>query len=237
MDDVLFGTEEKAKMFDKIAELFYNKNFGQASKTDIETLMFHFYIKKLIESNANKDGTIDYNSYSDYKISRQLGITQQRVRGLKIKSHLLHPIKFDWEKSLATLTHNARYDNKTERITLSIPDPNLFIEIQNYLEENGDYIEKQLNGKLLQIRAEYYIELILHLEPEKTKNEIVKQIKKKIKESNKEISKFDDRRIGKSLIDLAVNVTDIANTITGLISPSNHVGTSLISLLLNKTRL
>lgn len=46
---------------------------------------------------------------------------------------------------------------------ISIPDPNLFYEIQNFLEEQGAYIDKQLNSKLLVIREEYFADLLLPL--------------------------------------------------------------------------
>lgn len=38
-------------MFDEIASHFYEANFGQASKADIEMMMFNFYIKKIIEGH------------------------------------------------------------------------------------------------------------------------------------------------------------------------------------------
>lgn len=42
----LFPTEAvKAEAFDKIAELFYNCNFGSTSKADIETLMLIAWLK------------------------------------------------------------------------------------------------------------------------------------------------------------------------------------------------
>ena len=62
-----------------------------------------------------------------------------------------------WIFAFATLSKNARFDESTHKITVSIPDPNLFYEIQNYLEESGAYIEVQLNSKILQIRAEYFL--------------------------------------------------------------------------------
>ena len=41
----LFPTESvKAEAFDKIAELFYNCNFGSTTKMNIETLMFSIYL-------------------------------------------------------------------------------------------------------------------------------------------------------------------------------------------------
>jgi hypothetical protein len=232
MKNISFTKEEKAQLFDEIAGHFYNANFGQLSKSDMELMMFHFYVDKLISDNQNPDGTIDYRKCSDYKISKDLGITQQRVRNLKVKKQLIYPIQYDWKSALATLTENARYDKDSKKVVLNIPDPNLYLEIQNFIEENGAYVEKQLNSKVLQIRAEYYIDLIITLEPEGTRKSIIKALKEQFKESGKEDSKFDERNIGKSLIDNGANITTIAANISSIISPENKVGIALISLLL-----
>ena len=61
---VTFEPEEKIKLFDEIADCFYNANFGQFSKSDIELMMFRFYIEKMISDNKNADGTIDYRKYA-----------------------------------------------------------------------------------------------------------------------------------------------------------------------------
>ena len=231
MKYVIFTDKEKIAIFDEIADHFYNANFGQMSKADIELMMFHFYIEKLISANQNADGTIDYNVCSDYKISKELGITQQRVKNLKIKSHLIYPIKFDWELALAKLTENAHYDKSSKKVILNIPDPNLYIEIQNFIEETGAYIEKQLNSKILQIRAEYYIELILHMEPEESRKRAIKKIKEQFKESGKEENHFDERKIGESLIKMGADVTTIFANIASILSAENLVGMALKHLL------
>ena len=93
MKYVSFTNEEKIIAFDEIASQFYEANFGQASKADIELMMFRLYIEKLIKQHRNPDGTVDYRKCSDYKISKDLGITQQRVRNLKVKNQLIHPIQ------------------------------------------------------------------------------------------------------------------------------------------------
>lgn len=41
---------DKAGAFDKIAEMFYDKNFSSATKTEIELLMFSIYMDATIES-------------------------------------------------------------------------------------------------------------------------------------------------------------------------------------------
>lgn len=233
MEYVSFSDEEKAERFDRIASLFYNANFGQASKADIELLMFDIYIKKIISDNENDDGTIDYRKCSDYKISKDLGITQQRVRNLKVKNQLVHPIEFDWKAALATLTCNARYDSNTKKITINIPDPNLFYEIQNFIEEQGAYVEMQLNSKILQIRVEYYIELILAIEPENTRKEVIKLIKSQLKGKNKNELKFDEKDIGRTLINLGIDALSIAESLSDMNSPGAIIWKALKVCLSN----
>lgn len=231
MKYVSFTEKEKAILFDRISAYFYEANFGQASKSDIELMMFRFYIEKMIADNRAEDGTIDYTKCSDYKISKDLGITQQRVRNFKVKNQLICPIEYDWKTALAHLTENARYDKVTKKVTLNIPDPNLYLEIQNFIEENGAYVEKQLNSKVLQLRAEYYIDLILSLEDSMTRKEIIKEIKREFKESGKEDFLFDESAIGKTMLDAAVDVTTLATNLKTLISPENIIGTALMQLL------
>lgn len=236
MKYVEFTNEDKIKFFDELSARFYNANFGTLSKSEFELMMFRFYFEKMISKNTFEDKTIDYSNCSDYKISKDLGITQQRVKNLKIKSHLAHPIKeFDWKKALAKLTENARYDNITNRITLNIPDPNLLLEIQNFIEENGAYVEKQLNGKVLQLRAEYYIDLIVALEPEEKRKEITKSLKKLFKDKGKEDNVFDNKKIGSSILNAAVNITDIVANLKSVISPDNTIGKGLVDLIMSNS--
>lgn len=229
---VTFTVQEKADRFDQISKMFYETNFGLASKAEIELLMFKFYYEKLIESNRTSTGNIDYNACSDYRISKDLGITQQRVRNLKIRKQLVYPAKYDWKKELSILMNNARYDEKLNKITVSIPDPNLYYDIQNFIEELGGYIDIQLNSKILQIRAEYFLALVVAVEnsPENQKR-LEKEIKKEFIKKNKSEQGYDSKNIGKSLIELATNITTIAANISGIISPSNLLGVSFLKLL------
>ena len=76
---VEFSTKEKTDAFDQIAACFYEQNFSTLSKADFELLMFHFLLQHLKEIN---------NPIDDYSVSKILGITQQRVRNLKIKQQI-----------------------------------------------------------------------------------------------------------------------------------------------------
>ena len=231
MKYITFTEKEKVTMFDKIASHFYNSNFGKASKSDIELLMFNFYIQKLIDSYKEDDNTIDYNRCSDYLISKELGITQSRVRSLKVKNHLANPIDFQWEKAFVKLINNARYDKDSHKVTINIPDPNLYLEIQNYIEENGAYVEKQLNSKILQIRAEYFIALVVESEEEKTRQAVIKELKQHFSAIEKSNFVFDEQKIGKTLIDSAEKIGTIVGLINNILSPENIIGTALMKLL------
>ncbi|WP_417151155.1 hypothetical protein [Ruminococcus sp.] len=221
MKYIEFTNKEKVEMFDEIAKKFYNHNFGTFSKSEMELMMFNFYIKKIVSTNVESDNTLNYNYSSDYYISKDLGITQQKVNNLKIKNQLVNPIEFDWKKSFLKLVGNARFDNKSGKVLINIPDPNLYIEIKHYLEEKGGYIDTQLNKGLLKIRAEYFIQLLVEIEPGKNRKTIIKEIKKKIREENKDESKFLENNVGTSLLDLAVNTTDIINSVLSLVATYN----------------
>lgn len=231
MKYVSFNDKEKIELFDEIVSHFYNANFGQLSKSDIELMMFNIYINKMILENRNSDGTIDYKKCSDYRISQELGITQQKVRNLKVRNQLVNPVNYDWKIALAKLTENARYDRSTGKIVINIPDPNLFIEIQNFIEEQGAYVERQLNSKILQLRIEYYIDLIVSLESDASRKKIIDELKKQIKVEGKDDKLFDDTNIGKSLLETTANITTVVANISGLMSPENIIGMALIKLL------
>ena len=72
MKTISFTDDEKIMLFDQISSHFYNANFGRMSKADMELLMFHFYMERLIDEHRLEDGTVDYNLCSDYRISKEL---------------------------------------------------------------------------------------------------------------------------------------------------------------------
>ena len=226
-----WSTEEKEKIFDILSEKYYKNNFGTFSKADCDLLMFSFYIEKMVRDNSDDNNVVNYNICSDYTIAKELGITPQKVRNLKIKKQLVYPITFDWKKSLASLLKNARYDDDTKKITLMIPDPNLLYEIEAFLEEHGGYICTQLNKKLLQVRVEYFFELAVLCEEKKNQDKIIKAIKKELKEKNKSEKAFDDKNIGKSLLDVGVSVTSILDNVSSLFSPGNIIKEAVLKII------
>lgn len=230
---IQFSKEEKEVIIAELSERFYDHNFGQLSKADIEQMMFHYFYANLKKNNKKRNGTVDYTNCSDFRISNDLGITQQRVRNLIIKDRLRYPADYDfeWKSAFAELVENARFDKDTKKVIISIPDPNLFLDIEHFIETSGAYVETQLNRKILQIRAEFFLNLVLAVEQEDTRKKIVKRLKSKFAEANKDNAVFDERNIGKSLLSGGLEVLDAINSITDLLSPGNVIGTAFVSLL------
>lgn len=106
--EMLFPTlESKAMAFDKVAEKFYFINFGSSSKSDIDVLMFSIYLEQILGKTE-----YDLDSYSDYTLSKLLGITQNKVSNLKVKKELLYPYQdFSWKDSFGRILRNYRYEN------------------------------------------------------------------------------------------------------------------------------
>lgn len=185
--------EEKAKMFDQIADKYYNVNFGCFSKSQIDLLMFSFYIEKLIDAGRNFD---------DYTISKQLGVVQSTVRQLKKKKQLIYPRNYKWYEVFLEYSKNAVFDG-SGRIVINIPDPNVYLELQHAIEDLGGYVEIQLNSKLLKIPPGYYIELLLRIyqldgtfdvkEAKKLKADFIKELNRRYLEKEKLDSEFTDK--------------------------------------------
>ena len=117
----------------------YSEN-KRVSKSDFDVLMFSIYIERLLEQNES-----DMESYSDYELSKQLGITQSKIKNLKVKKQLLYPYnKFDWQESFGRVCKNATYEQ--EKIHININDPNLFIELKHFVESRNGRVDIQLNA-------------------------------------------------------------------------------------------
>lgn len=207
----LFSDESiKARAFDKIAKQYFYSNFGTMQKSDFDVLMFSLYIDRILETSES-----DMSTYSDYKLSKDLGITQSRVSALKEKKELKYPYpKFDWKKSFERIIENARYENG--KIRIHIPDKNLYLELKNAVESNGGIIEVQLNSKVLQLSPEYFIDLMFAISDENDRKNMRKELKKKLDEKNIDTQYFDRKSIGDILKDNSMSVS--ADIVAGLIN-------------------
>lgn len=184
---------DKAEAFDKLAEMYYYSNFGTASKTEIDTLMFSLYLEQILNISQG-----DFSAYSDYTLSKQLGITQSKVSNLKVKKELIYPYKnFNWKETLLAISKNVIIED--HRIKLYIPDRNVYLEIKNAVESNGGFIDVTLTGNLLVLRTAYFLDLLVAISENKDKKSIKKDLVAILKK-NADINIAETETIGKALL-------------------------------------
>ncbi len=178
----------KATAFDKIAKEYYAGNFGRMQKSDFETLLFSIYLDQIL--NLSKD---DPFSYNDYKLSKSLGISQSKVRTLKIKKELQYPRQdFNWQEEFFRISANARYEKG--KIKVHIPDPNLYLELKNAVEVAGGFVDLTLNGNsLLQVSPKDFFDLLVAVSGEEDRNVLLKELEKKMKAENKDTKYLEKR--------------------------------------------
>lgn len=147
---------EKEKITEWLNDNYFsNQNFGTTPKAEIDLFMFSMYLDHLIDADENFD---------DYIVGRDLGLTISRVRSLKERKELkYHRENYNWAEAFAEYIKNARYDETSHLVKMSIPDVNVIKDVRYCLEVNGWYDEYQLNPKLFQCRLDIFIELCKNL--------------------------------------------------------------------------
>lgn len=151
-----FNEEEKIRLFNKIEEHYFRRNFGSMSKTDLETLLFSEYIECCINNNVPHD---------DYSLSKELGVTQARIRSLKERKELKYPRNEGnpdwWKVPFAEAVKTAKYDDRDQSIKFIIQDVNVLTEARHFVEESGWYDDYSLNRKLVKISLACFAEIFL----------------------------------------------------------------------------
>ena len=170
-----FTQKEKDKLIDELSKLYFNKNFGSTSKSDLDTLLFSAYIEHCLDTGM---------PYDDYSLSKSLGITQTRVRALKERKELKYPRDgFEWEKAFAESVKNAKYDPSDRYVKMIIQDINVMNEVRNFIEVEGWYDECSLNKKLLRIPLDCFVEICY--KSEAFDNVFTEDAKKNVREISK----------------------------------------------------
>lgn len=146
-----FTDEEKIEIFDTIADKYFVRNFGSMTKADFETLLFSEYIEHCIKNNL---------PYDDYSLSKELGITQSRIRALKERKELKYPYKeFCWQIAFSESVKNAKFDEHDHYVKMIIQDVNVMNEVRHFIEMAGWYDECSLNKKLLRVPLDCFTEI------------------------------------------------------------------------------
>jgi len=147
-----FNVSAKSIFFDKVFDMYFNRNFGMMSKTDFEVFLFSEFIENCLIIGENID---------DYTLSKQLGISQSRVRSLKERKELKYPRgdEFKWKEVFAENVKTAKYDKDNHRVKMIIQDINVMTEVRHFIEESNWYDEPTLNKRMLQIPLDCFVDL------------------------------------------------------------------------------
>lgn len=197
----LFDDKSKIEAFDEIAKAYYDMNFGTMQKSDFEVLMFSIYIEQILKKSED-----DFNSYSDYTLSKELGITQNRINMLKQKKELKYPkADFDWKSAFEIYLEKSKYvDNK---IKIYIPDPNVYLEIKNVVEMNGGIVDVKRNRSILQLSPADFIEFVFAIsnQDENERDELRKLYIARLKNASKENQEIVEAIERKSFNELIID--------------------------------
>jgi len=170
-----FKVAEKTEAFDLIAKRYFDRNFGTMSKTDFETLLFHIYMEHLLRHNEKFD---------DYTVSKALGISQSKVRNLKMRKELQYPHQYsdgkDWKTELVKALDTAVYDGETHLVSMLISEPVVMVELRYFLESNGGFDVRTLNSKQFACRVDHLVMLFEKLSEESV--ELSDEQEKKLKQ-------------------------------------------------------
>ena len=234
-NEIFDSDEKKAEAFDKIAKNYYLGNFGSIQKSDIDVLMFSLFIEGILDKTEN-----DVNSYSDYTLAKQLGITPSRVSNLKQKKQLQYPYdKFDWRLSFRRCCDNARADGN--KIKINLRDINLYYEIRNQIDEHGGYVETSLTRNLLVISLGDFLQLVEQIMSEDEKSQLKEQIKEKCGADKELLAELEKEKISKVVITkFKDNLPAFLNEVlSGLVLNITNPGlgilkTAITSLIQNK---
>lgn len=181
----LFARVEQAQLF--------TTRFASFSKADYEVLMFTVYLDSLTSSAR------------DYEISRDLGITEQKVRSLRVKSQLLYPREINWVEQMRQALVDGSYDDGM--ITITLEDPSVRNRIRYEVESKSGAVNLSLNSKQLVLPVESF--LILAACAEKDPDEVLQSLNKKFAGNEEIKGTIHKDKIGKRLFNGVTNIGEL----------------------------
>lgn len=201
------------------AELF-TRRFGSFNKTDYEVLMFTIYLDSL---------PVDKQIF-DYIISKDLGITETKVRSLRIKSQLLYPKELDWKGILSKAIKNGRYSEVDNMITISIEDPSCLNRVRFEVEAAYGTVDLTNNKKQLKLPIESVISLALEIDSESEKD-ILTRLNEEWKKQNKQHKQISRESLGKRVLKSCGSVGSFLISTQSVWDASKSIISSMIDLI------
>lgn len=153
--------------------------FGAMNKNNYEVAMFHVLLNS------------GWSEKSDYVISSILRIPESKVKRLRYEAELVYPKKDeDLKGELYNLLKDGSFKLTQDRIQFSIPNKMLRLYLHDLLLQNNRFADGSFNSSLVSITANDLNVLLKTLNvTEKDKGELIKNIKEKLSDSQKELPK------------------------------------------------
>ena len=201
------------------AELF-TRRFGSFSKSDYEVLMFTIYLDSLEEP------------VRDYDISIALGITESKVRNLRVRSQLLYPKEIRWQEELAAAVAHGYYDSQTKQITVTIEDPSVQSLIKNTIEKNFGIVGQSLNTKQLVLPVESFLILAAYAEDDVDK--VLMQLNKQLQKLSFDTAKIEKKQLKARFFNAVPDAISFINSVISVYQVGVPIVTSVLELIKNQ---
>ena len=190
-EDVKINIEDLKSRIEE-AQLFTTR-FASFSKSDYEVLMFTVYLDSLQEP------------VYDFKISTALGITEEKVRKLRVKSQLMYPREIDWVEQMEQALENGSYNNGV--ITITLEDPSVRNRIRYEIESKFGVVNLSLNSKQLILPVESF--LVLAACAEKNTDEVIRALNEKFKNKYDIKKSIQKNKIEKRIFESVKNIGEL----------------------------
>ena len=204
---------DKEKLNSRIEEarLFTNR-FGSFSKSDYEVLMFTVYLDSLSKP------------IYDFEISRDLGITEQKVRNLRVKSQLMYPREINWVDQIKqAIEHGTCHDGM---ITITLEDPSVRNLLKHKVESKSVPVHLSLNNKQLILPLKNWLTVAACAEDDTDK--VISAVNENLK-SNKDIKK---NKTGDVILEGA-NIAQILQAVVTIYNVGKPIIEAVIELVKN----
>lgn len=209
--------ENAAKRFEE-AQLF-SRQFGSFSKSDFEILLFTVYLDSL-------EGPV-----RDYDLSIDLGITESKVRNLRLKSQLLYPKNLDsvWKEQLARAIEHGYYNPTSREITITIEDPSIRNRIRNEIELQFGAVNVSLNSKQLILPVDSFLKLATLAE--KDPKSSLKQLNKGFRSFQDSAEIIENPDLKHKILNSSQDVLEIVVGLSSAFSKGNSIYAAIMGLL------
>lgn len=212
----------KEDFLESLSKLFYDKNFGIKSKSEIELEMFRQYFLAAKQLATDKNGITDENKISDFKIGQQLGIAPGRVKNLRLKMELQFSEDYQWQEALRKILCNKNnLDIKDGYIRINVRSKYLFNAIRDWVEDQGEIIEITLNNNEVKLEKNHMIELLAFVLPVDDYNLIISKISEETNDSPEKVKK-DIASVIKKYTEIGKDVSEIVLNLSKAFNPQSE---------------